>query len=57
MDYQAAYEQLSKTLWAYDQAHGEAHTQLMREIRRIEENLYAAPPAQTAIKLLNQQKE
>lgn len=39
IDYRIAYESLSKALWRYDEAVGKAHTDLMKEVNRIEQNL------------------
>ena len=44
MDYRATYEQLSKAIWKYDKTHSDAWVTLMREIQRIENNLYEDLP-------------
>ena len=44
MDYRTAYEQLSKAIWKYDKTHGDAWVTLMREMQRIENNLYEDLP-------------
>lgn len=44
MDYRAAYEALSKAIWAYDKAHENAYIIMMLKIRRIENNLDVNQP-------------